>query len=106
MPLKVYGASDDLIEIEGDFREEDGCYACLDDEHDPHYLIFSDGTILTIIYGKDIGGIWEIKLISKGSLFDRIDVCLDDEADIYSDIAYFKDGIKFVYHSLEGRMLK
>jgi len=39
--LKVYGASDDLIEIKGDIREEFSRY---DSEGD--YLAFSDGTVL------------------------------------------------------------
>lgn len=89
MPTKVYGCSDDLIEFEGDLRGEVGFYARGEDEKCA--LILSDGTVLTIHYAER--GIWKIDLIERGNLFDRLDICTDPEADPYSDVAHFNDGI-------------
>ena len=61
--IKVYGASDDLIEVEGDIREE---FTALFDCHDNvgGILAFSEGTIVRIVY--DIDGIWRITPIRYG----------------------------------------
>jgi metallophosphoesterase superfamily enzyme len=40
MKVKIYGYSDDLIEMEGDLRDEYDSY------HKPGYLTFSNGTIV------------------------------------------------------------
>jgi hypothetical protein len=95
MATKVYGASDDLIEIEGDYRGEASHYS--DDES--ALLVMSDGTLLSALYGER--GIWEIKLVRKGTLLDRIDQCDDEDADPHSDVAHFKDGIKWAYVAKE-----
>jgi len=60
--LTITGASDDLIEIGGDFSEEIGWYHNDDDE--PGYLAVSDGTMLSVSYDKD--GIWRFALVSRG----------------------------------------
>lgn len=85
---KVYGTSDDLIEFEGDVSGEVGC--C----DNGVLLVFSDGTILEVKYGKLGRAIWGITLHKQGELFDRIELCDDEDADIYSDIAHFRDGLK------------
>lgn len=96
MPTKVYGASDDLIEFEGDFHGEVGCYGT--DGRDKGVLVvMSDGTILEVKYGKHNRGIWEVKLIKSGDLLIDIELCEDEDATIYSDIATFKSGIKWAY---------
>lgn len=59
MSLIVYGASDDLVEIEGDIREEFNPRS--DDE--PSYLGFSDGTLLRISYD----GQWHISRLVEGA---------------------------------------
>lgn len=59
--IKIYGASDDLIEIDGDIREEFNHY----NEDDPFYLAFSDGTALSINYNND--GFWCINRLAIGS---------------------------------------
>lgn len=84
--LKVYGASDDLIELDGDISEEFG--TC---NSDGDYLAFSDGTLLKAIYDND--GIWRMNIISKGILFkEKIDGdVIKDE----NDIIIFNDGIKW-----------
>ena len=60
MTTEVYGFSDDLIELDGDIEEE-----CSGGEK-PALLIFSDGTILTIRYGKEHLAVWAITLIEQG----------------------------------------
>lgn len=60
--FKIYGASDDLIEVEGKpIRNEFNWYA--DDK--PCYLNFSDGTQLSCLYDKD--GIWRLARTREGS---------------------------------------
>lgn len=65
MKLEIYGASDDLIEVDGDICEE---FNALGDSFegggDGGLLAFSDGTILKVIYGDE--GIWRISPIVHG----------------------------------------
>lgn len=91
--LKVYGSSDDLIEIEGEPAkgepfDEFGCYGRFDD--DEGFLSFSDGTVLSVKYN----GQWLFRVKQKGDLFDHKDDATDDDSN-YSDVAYFKDGVKW-----------
>lgn len=92
MSTKIYGASDDLIEFEGDFRGEVGHYSS-DDEG--CLLVISDGTLLEATYNRD--GIWKLSLVKKGSLFEKIDQCDDADADPHSDVAHFGGGVKWAY---------
>jgi len=94
MSTKVYGASDDLIEFEGDVDGEVGFYSSKEDGSEQCLVMFDDGTMLAVSYGKPTGGIWRIDLLQSGSLFERIDVCNDEDADPHSDVAYFRDGLK------------
>lgn len=98
MPTRVYGASDDLIEIEGGKAAgEVGCYGAGDDDKGV-LLMCSDGTVLEVGYGKeDNGGIWWVKCLRKGSDFDRIEICTDEDADPHSDVAHFKKDLKWCY---------
>lgn len=96
MGTKIYGASDDLVEFDGDFSGEVGAYGT-DDREKGVLVVVSDGTILEVKYGKNDSGIWEVKLLKRGSLFDRIDPCTDEDAEVYSDVAYFNDGVKWAY---------
>ena len=68
MSTKVYGCSDDLIEVEGDVcGETSPAYSSGDDEK-PALLIFSDGTILSVVYGKPTNGaIWSVNLVRQGA---------------------------------------
>lgn len=63
---KIYGASDDLIELEGQITEEfnGGLYR---DEAGPRgdILAFSDGTLLEVEYDRD--GIWRIRRLVAGA---------------------------------------
>lgn len=90
MATRVYGASDDLIEFEGDLRGEVGCYGCTGDS--PVLLAFSDGTILSVAYGKNGLGIWAVAALRQGDMLERIDYCDDEDATPYSDVAHFRDG--------------
>lgn len=78
MNIQIYGASDDLIEIEGDIREEFN--ASRDTEGD--ILACSDGTALRIRYDQD--GIWRINRISKGTAQYEHTEATDSDTD-YSD---------------------
>jgi len=93
MATKVYGQSDDNIYIIGD-RKLGEPYDQLGGYDYVREIAFDDGTVLTISYGKKDKGIWEICVNECGSLFDRFEECTDEDADIYSDIVYFKDGLK------------
>jgi hypothetical protein len=98
MSTTIYGASDDLIEFEGDVYGEVGCYG--HDSEDEAVLLFcSDGTLLRMWYGH--GGIWCIRCVFPGILFDRIEQCHDANADPHSDVAYFKGGLKAAYVAKE-----
>jgi hypothetical protein len=89
MATEVYGASDDLIEVEGDVMGE---VNHMSDK--PALVRFSDGTVLSVVYGKPGNhGVWWIRAIERGALFDRIDECFDENADRYSDTAHFRDGL-------------
>jgi len=105
MSSKVYGASDDLIEFDGDVTGEVGHFGT-DDNERGDLIIFSDGTLLEIKYVKADMAIWGIIGIKAGDLFDRIDSCNDEDANPSSDIAYFKDGLKWAYVATEWERAK
>lgn len=58
----ITGASDDLIELDGQIREEFSHYGYDDDQG--CLLAFSDGTLLSIKYDDD--GIWRIARLATG----------------------------------------
>lgn len=66
MTVYVYGASDDLIEIDGDLSEEFSYTPRTYSHHDPkpYYLGFSDGTLLKVTYDGD----WNIQPIYPSGL--------------------------------------
>lgn len=93
MATKVYGASDDLIEFEGDLSGEVGCYGTDDEDGVGCLLAFSDGTIAAAKYGKPgAGGVWGFTVLREGSMFIRLDICNDEDADPYSDVIHFSGG--------------
>jgi len=70
MSVKITGASDDLIEIEGDISEEWNFYP--DNAGDSRLLAFSDGTLLRVNYDDD--GIWRFQKVAGGSAqFSKVD---------------------------------
>ncbi len=100
MSTIIYGRSDDLIEIEGDTSGEVGFYMP-SDENGTALAICSDGTVLEIRYGKSGLGIWQITKVLSGLLLDRIEECNDEDADRYSDVAHFREGLKWVHIATE-----
>ena len=88
--VKVYGASDDLVEIENSKYKEDeiGCY-----DHDVR-IRFLDGTIIRVGYPKDGLAIWWIEIEKKGTEEHKLTICNDEDARIYSDIFEIDSEIK------------
>lgn len=93
---KIYGASDDLVEFDGDFSGEVGAYGT-DDRDKGVLVLVSDGTVLEVKYGKNDSAIWGVNVIKAGLLFDHLDICTDEEAKIYSDVAHFKEGVMWAF---------
>ena len=86
--LKITGASDDLIEIDGDIVEELTCYMR---ESEEKIIAVSDGTLLKVNYSD---AIWRFLPLIEGSLFEGIK-CGNIEQDTF-DEAFFGDGVKWV----------
>lgn len=105
MATKIYGCSDDLVEIVGDISDEIGCHGT-DDKERGVLLVGNDGTALEVKYGKGGMGIWKITLLKRGELFDRIEQCTDEDADPYSDVVYFKDGLKSLFAATEWQYIR
>lgn len=87
---KVYGASDDLVEIEGSTYKEDeiGCY-----EHDVR-IRFLDGTVIRVGYPKDGLAVWWIEVERQGTAKHKLTICEDEDAKIYSDVFEIDSEIK------------
>lgn len=84
MTITVYGSSDDLIEIEGDIREE--FYAIdIGQSDEGGLLAFSDGTVLRIAYTDD--GVWRITPVHTGLCTFNIVQAVSADDDNYSDRA-------------------
>lgn len=75
MSLTVYGASDDLVEVEGDVREE------FNPGDGPSYLAVSDGTVLRITYD----GQWHISCVAVGTAEYTHDVATAEDGDPRED---------------------
>ena len=88
--VKVYGASDDLVEIENSKYKEDeiGCY-----DHDVR-IRFLDGTVIRVGYPKDGLAIWWIEIEKQGTADHKMTICEDEDARIYSDIFEIDSEIK------------
>ena len=80
--VKIYGASDDLVEIEGSkYREDEiGCF-----EKDVR-ITFSDGTVIRIGYPKKDMAVWWIKKEIQGPACQKLTICDDEDAELYSDV--------------------
>lgn len=62
MRVVLYGASDDLIEVEGDISDEWGVYL---HGADVVHVAVSCGTLLRFTYDDD--GLWRIAVLDKGN---------------------------------------
>lgn len=80
--IKIYGASDDLVEIEGSTYEEDeiGCY------NQDVLIDFVDGTTIRVGYSKPDLAVWYIRIEKKGTAPQLLTMCEDEDSDIYSDV--------------------
>lgn len=82
--IQVSGYSDDLVEIDGDWVDEIGCY-----EH-VATIEFNDGTEIEMQYE---GPMWKVKVIREGSADHRIEKLVEND-DYYSDLFTIEtDGI-------------
>ena len=79
---KVYGYSDDVVEIE---HLEGGCTE-VDCYNRNVRIRFEDGTAITIGYGKEDKGIWWIRVDQTGTANYELKICNDEDAEIYSDV--------------------
>jgi hypothetical protein len=91
MSITISGASDDLIEIEGDIREE----FYLRDEDEGDLIAFSDGTVLRIAFS----GPWRITPVAKGSAELSIQQVTEDD-DEGSDRATITGDVRWVVHGI------
>lgn len=85
--ISVRGASDDLIEIEGDLSEE-----IYYDEDGQNHLAFSDGTVLNICYD----GCWRINIVIPGTAEVEKQFAEGEDSENYSDRIYLKGDIDWV----------
>lgn len=76
--LTIYGASDDLVETEGDVREEFNAYNA-----GPQYIACSDGTLVRIEYADS--GCWECRVVTLGAGTTASHVPHDNDATTYTD---------------------
>ena len=101
--VKIYGSSDDLIEIEGDIVEE---FNHMDGEET--FLAFSDGTVLSVEYTN--AGIWRINRVKEGvASYKKVEATSPD--DEYSDCVTLGAGdqtgrgtVKFLW-AVQGKMV-
>ena len=92
--IKVYGYSDDILELEGAPypADEIGCF-------DSAVMVkFSDGTLIKAGYPKDGKAIWWIKVLEKGAAPQKLIECDDEDAEIYSDV--FEIDADYVWHEV------
>jgi hypothetical protein len=100
--IRVYGASDDLIEVEGDLQEEFNPPSNRSGDSLISFLAFSDGTVLSIIYGPE--GIWRINRVAHGSArYDKEEGTDDGH---YSDVVTLTGEIAWVVFGSELARVK
>lgn len=79
MSVTIYGASDDLIEIDGDLSEEFGSY-----DAGTQYVAVSTGLLATIAYGQGDEAFWRIHVLVPGTAPYKLTQATDESSD-YSD---------------------
>lgn len=73
--IQVSGWSDDLVEIDGDWQDEIGCFGQIVN------IEFDDGTEIEAKYDE---GAWKVKVLREGSASHRTEK-LEKNGDYYSD---------------------
>lgn len=93
--IKIYGASDDLIEVDGDLSDEGTAYG-------QGFVELSTGDVFKLSYGKDPNEpVWRIEqIVDSGMLSVRMEKCdwsEDNENESgYSDIAWMVGPITWI----------
>lgn len=95
MKINITGASDDLVEIDGDIVEE---FSFCSGEKG--LLAFSDGTLLQIWYDND-DGLWRInRLVDGDSIYSKIEGDVQTDT---SDVAQLIGEIKWIVFSVRDQ---
>lgn len=92
-PIRVYGASDDLIEVEGYLNDEFPCPKD-DEDRDRALLAFSTGVVLEVEYGNE--GIWRIRQLAGQSDQVILDPNPPEDGERYSDVAWLREPAEWV----------
>lgn len=93
--ITISGASDDLIEVNGDIREE--FYLNNHANNDGDLIACSDGTILRVGFSDQ--GVWRITTVARGSAKLVIDQATEDDED-GTDVATLDGEIVWVVHGI------
>ena len=89
MKITITGASDDLIEIDGDIQEE---FNSWDDS--PTLIAVSDGTLLRVVYDRD--GIWRFTPLVYGTAkYFKVDGSAERDT---NDVVTLEGEIKWVVY--------
>lgn len=89
MRIVITGHSDDLIEVDGDIREEFQA-------KDENFVAVSNGTLLRIEYTR--AGVWRITPVATGIGGLDIVQAPEGDDDNYSDVATVDGEIQWVTH--------
>ena len=81
---KVYGYSDDIVCIE---YIDGGCTE-VDCFHQDVLICFEDDTTIRVGYSKENAAIWWIEVEKRGTATQKLEVCEDENAEVYSDVFY------------------
>jgi hypothetical protein len=88
--IKVYGASDDLIEVDGDIVEEFNV-----DCDESNYVALSNGVVLRVKMDED--GDWTVKVVSNPNMVSVI-ISKREESD--DGVAEVEGDVTWVLHGL------
>lgn len=95
MSVTVYGASDDLIEIEGDVEEEFSARGEADDD----LIGMSNGVLLRVRYDSD--GVWRITTLADPQSLVVVTQAPADDEDNYSDRAVVSGPVAWVVYGTD-----
>lgn len=85
---RIYGCSDNLVEIEGKKRKEIHCFGS------NVRIWFTDGTVALMGYPKKKLPVWWIKIEETGTATHSLKRCRDANAEPYSDILRINAGVR------------
>ncbi len=88
--ITICGASDDIIEIDGDFSEEFNAYHCW------KYVHFNDGTIVKGGYSQvpDKGWVFEVVQLGEETRYQWLDPKLERLDPKLDDVIHFSDRLQ------------